>query len=674
MSRHLKLDTHVPPTPVDATPIKPGLQPTVVKKAGGTPAATSDLYAEGAGQAVPVRVMNTPLPPNVVRSLAESILAAEQQKAEAHAAEQTGSKPPPSLEAIERALQTGKKLPTTHGSYLAGVIHADGTIQTLQPEFAHLAQALVRRLAESGVEIPPGGVPLVIDRGDRVQLEELLRGEIISKLSVSAEMEYRDSPRAARLRDALEKVPWVGQGIASRLLGMQRMHGIEALPYPFFRAMVTGDTVPAGLRDVQQAVESAATYRVVSGSTGEAEVAFAKAFEAELAASGIKTRMTALDLAILNYAEQIDLKEIVQTLAVAGTVALGGEYLVHMGGAEGLIRFVQLSGVDAIDNVAAEMGMAKNELLANNATWKNAGEFMEKTLGADYKSLSAPDLMRRIATTPGPAGQILRRALMAALKGAAAGGVVNALYTSNALSNDNANPVALGAAGAVGSFTTSLGILYNTRATYAQVVAAGLVLYDEDRLPLPRDIYDTATQPKYVDGEVPQQVRSYIEEMARQEMTVRSGFWGSQIALPLTLAAGLILVAPVQPGQEQIRMSLYMTVAASSETILRGLFSAIRLGPQIRAARNELTAILAGNEAPELATAQVRGAVDHALAGSVGFQDHKVNVVEWINRLITVRERLPDSATRRVSDELEAAVAANPELLAQIEEAEKVPA
>lgn len=294
----------------------------------------------------------------------------------------------------------------------------------------------------------------------------------------------------------------------------------------------------------------------------------------------LRAKLAVIQVASLQYAEQVDLKETIAAFAKGAIVGTVGETIVEKAiphPKEGKFLMTQpsywanwalMSLVDAYDNWQGEQGSLEADLkgmgLKNNP---------KDVFGQDQK----PTIRQRLSLlfkrdAPGPAGMSVGTAQFSAMQGALLGGLVS-LGTAFPFTNKHTPDWEL----ALASGATALGTAFSIPLSYGYTKPRVMLSYNEalktGRLKLPQHILDIKDEKKQKKA-----IQEHIEHTATQDMMARIGLQASAKAYTVVAPAMASLWALRAAGvSRETVQALAFGLTPGAENASRGLLTTAKL-------------------------------------------------------------------------------------------------
>lgn len=576
---------------------------------------------------------------------------------------------------LARKISKGKDLPLD-GEYRVAFVTADGEIHA--PDGDRLVEAALGDVLERTKEeggIPKEGVPILL-RGmtSDAEVNEFLEETVLEHDRFQGEIDV--SPGAVKrvlhgIRDA------VSRGEIDELEpDKQRVQA--TVPMPDFLQGIAGRSGDARSENRSQMYDAIrktdCVYHLVVPGEPELEQRMNEAFRE----GPYKVPLSVLRLAKYDYSARVEAGESLAVYGAAGAIGLGGElvadlvgHMLHLGHLgpvgtviRGLLTGSVLFGVDGVENFFAELNALKEELQQNGLGEFNLVQpkgFLKAVFQEQYDDLSTKEMIHRLLTyKPGDdvdyeptealkkAAPLMQRAKNAAFSGAKVGAVVS--FIGGIMLAAPALPMAARVTvGALISLTTSLGIFFNLRQTRWNQVTTLVDNLLSGSLEVPKDVMKKIENAKDSD-EALKTLWHYVADMAETEESARSGTWAAILSLPTALLAGPILMLEMLGLPRAVTQSLFVGVAAISETLARGVLTIFRLKHGIHSAEKKIENLIvdaAENNGGRMSDEQVEKA-------RMAFADRGVR---WVFRAINFgnmdKEDLADILSQLLSQRRE---------------------
>lgn len=437
---------------------------------------------------------------------------------------------------ILKTVEQGIPLPLS-GEYTAGVLYPNGTIRTSRTfangkakkkdteRFTKMVEYVYAHFPKE--RIPKEGLSLVIQARNAqsiAQVKQFLDQNVIPCFKFEGKIIRQDDKDIA----VQETVTW-----------------------PFFKALMAGETMPQRLQEIRDKVDSLPLYQIHSPDLSQEQNTLLRK-----TLDPLKAKLVGLELAKIHYVEKLDIREVIASLTKGAIVGGGGEFTIHhtvpeSGLLAGVLRSLLLVVVDTIDNFYGEMGVLTSNLEANGLKLSKESVFGEKNWR---------DILKKRFKMDGPGGILAKRAVKSAGYGAGSGAIL-AVPTGITLSGAGTptlNRALVGAAGAIGTATA---IPFNMRATFPQAYAATIHLIREGKIVLPEGV----------------DKKQFARTIAEQELLARLGFSTSMRAFSLVPISGGILALEMLGVPREVVQFGFMALAPTMENMLRLVFTINRL-------------------------------------------------------------------------------------------------
>jgi hypothetical protein len=288
----------------------------------------------------------------------------------------------------------------------------------------------------------------------------------------------------------------------------------------------------------------------------------------------LKAKLAAIQVASLQYAEQVDFKETIASFAKGAIVGITGESIIEhtLHPKKGELIFKQpnywanvalMSLVDGYDNWQGEQGSLESDLKGMGL--KNTPK---DVYGIDQKPSWKQKLkLLKDGDSNGPAGMSVAIAQRSAGLGAL-GGFLISMGTGIPFSKKDTSPWALGGASFATAMGTALSIPLNYNFTKPRVMMSYNEALKRGLLKLPADVNpDSKTE-----------VEAHIDKMATLDMMARIGLQASAKAYTVVGPAMASLWALSAAGvPREVLQSIVFGLTPGAENAARGILTANRL-------------------------------------------------------------------------------------------------
>lgn len=375
---------------------------------------------------------------------------------------------------LTKAIERRERLPLK-GSFYSGIVYPDGRVVRTDSETAREkfldkrsmghSQSTLERIVEVAIQnlpkdaIPQEGLPIIIRHRDPESdkaVKKFIEEELIPHFLIKKKVKLSNGDE----KDIMATVVW-----------------------PFIEAAASGRVLNEQAKGLYEHLEQLPVFQInCPTASPETEKKMKEAFK------GVHRMLAAMEVGRAYYLEGLELKEALETAAIAATVGVGGELAIHhylhdSGGAAMIAaRTGVLSLIDLIENFLNARGLINSERKAN---------------GLGHKSLKSPEVK-----------PIRNRAVKAAAQGTVLGAGLSA-GAGTALSGGMAVAVAAPLAG-LGATGTATGVPLSVRMTLEQLYLGTLEAMKKGLIPIPTDL-----------GKGPPPKPDILKMMAGQSLTTK---------------------------------------------------------------------------------------------------------------------------------------------------------
>lgn len=428
------------------------------------------------------------------------------------------------------AIMAGKPLPIL-GEYWYGLLKPDGSFKSADPRLEKLFETL--KSAFPPGSIPKEGIPLFLKVRDPQGFEavrKFLEESLIPACQLKGNVQVRDG---------------------------NVMPVFETATWPFFKAVIAGEKIPEPFIPLAESLSSLPVFDWVAPT-----VSPALKTKLDTAFLPVKKRLAAIETARMQYADRINVKEVLGNFVKGAIIGSTGELIIHNTVPEGMVlagamRSGLLVGVELVDSIYGQLGAMHSDLQANGLTVSK-----EDLLGTN----SWRDFIKSGFKKRGPGWLFAKRAGQSALKGTTLGTVLISSPIGFVLSNEAASIATRSLVGGFGSIGTSLSIPVSFRATMPQVYLTIRQMIQDGKIIVPQE---TLKNPKLL--------HRFARSMAEQELLSRLGFTTSMKAYSLVPLTGGILALEYLGVPRELVQVIFMGVGPAMENLLRLFFTMTQL-------------------------------------------------------------------------------------------------